>query len=179
MGFVRSRWNGIVLIAPICSLLACSSSGGTGPCNDLTTPTSLSAQQIGDPCRANEDCNAGLTCESAYLAGGEITAQNACSIDCRTASCPAGSVCVDGEGSVPVDGGFERKRLCLPSCTSDNDCVQGTRAGTCVVADGGASVCHPITCYAGRCPTGYGCTGAFCPSPGSEAPMIPGWCLRR
>jgi hypothetical protein len=136
----------------------------------------LTAQALGDPCFADESCQAGLTCEVAH--GGENVPGGitACSLSCATNPCPTGAVCVNGAILTGSDAGAYR-RICLPSCTSDADC-QGVRAGVCLAeaSDPSLKVCRPSRCAnsgAPACPNGYTCQGASC---GEQ--LSSGWCRK-
>ena len=175
---LRASMNGRVLSVALLLIGCTSGSSGNGKCEDLPS-SPVSAQALGEPCATKADCTAGLICGALYFGSGAVQ-QNACTLDCSAAACPAGSACVDGQETLPTDGGSRRTRFCVPTCASDADCQHGTRAGTCSAPpDGGtAQICAPLTCTAGKCPSAYGCTDVLCPPPGSAAPFSPGWCRK-
>lgn len=141
---------------------------GSSTCPQPEHPA-LTAQPLGQPCTATADCTAGLACllsrvdrlDEAPDWGG----YRSCSLDCTTAACAAGSVCVSQ--TRPNDGGVSS--LCLPDCQTDADCQTGTAAGRCVDSGNGKS-CQRLSCVTtAQCPTGYTCEGSIniCCPPGS------------
>lgn len=161
-------------------------------------------QPLGGPCADRSECATGLLCEATVVSssrivqpgGAESRATSACTKDCGNGSCPSGSVCVDGGfGLCPVadcqagascPGGSScsvhadsTAMTCLPSCSVDDDCRKGLRAGRCVLADGKSKACVPIVCIQpSDCPSGFQCAlaGGTCGAGGGA--VMPSWCRR-
>ncbi len=136
----------------------------------------LANQGIGDPCLDGSECSASLMCLPAFFLGREGTATrggNACTIDCSTTTCPAGSACAD---ALYPGGG---SRVCLPTCSTDDDCRTSTRAASCVTTWGSTlPVCVAFFCDERYpCPAGYWCVDPGC-NGGPSPQFSTGWCRR-
>lgn len=164
-----------------------------GPCYPTETgaPTGPLPRDAGagEPCDYCSDpgdggcsglCSAGLDCLNSEKVHDTGRIPLVCSQYCATASCPSGTVCLNAGGWMPGDGALA---ICLPTCTTDDDCRKGQSAGTCKeFVDAGQRVCHPIGCYENECPAGFGCVEMGCGFgegvPSSSKPSIRGWCRR-
>jgi hypothetical protein len=165
--------------------------GGPCPQNEVGPPTGPLPRDAGagEPCDlcydlgdggCSNQCVAGLECLNAEKVHGPAPALYSCSQYCATAACPSGTVCLNA-GGWSLDGGA--LAICLPTCATDADCQTGPRAGRCEAFAGtGPRVCHAIECFAGECPTGFGCIEMRCAFgegvPATSQPTQPGWCRR-
>ena len=138
--------------------------------NPLPAPATVSNQPQGGPCLTTASCAAGLACEqftagSSFAPGDEVS--SLCTTSCGT--CASGTTCLTSGGATP-DGGITG--VCIPTCTSNDDCRYGGRAQVCAATingsmvcqflecgGGGDSACHDpnVPCKSPQCPTGYRC----------------------
>lgn len=105
--------------------------------------------RVGDFCRRDDQCNAGLVCLG--WAGGYCTR-----LECATSgvACPEGSECL------PL---VENSTACFRECASDSDCRPGDPYGCKAIPDGDGDpvrICHEILGGAGQ-------NGAACTSHGA------------
>jgi hypothetical protein len=98
--------------------------------------------EIGSECREDADCEDGLTCYKEVEGG-------YCTVECSTGSCPEGTECSVALGT----------QLCVPACTSHEDCDVGACVGGgCVPACESDSDC-------GDEGSGYVCENGGCVQP--------------
>lgn len=96
-------------------------------------PAATGAGAVGATCTTLTDCSGGQSGFCLTEAAQPEFAGGYCSIDCTASGmCPAGAAC--------TTVGMMGERICLDSCTTDNDCRNGY---TCDVFDG-QSVCIPV-----------------------------------
>ncbi|WP_394828250.1 hypothetical protein [Pendulispora albinea] len=146
--------------------------------------------RLGEPCAVDADCASGSSCSEAFPGIGSALQTHACTLDCARAPCPEGSTCVDLSFVRRDPPGSPRQMACLPSCTTDADCLGSARAGKCRNVghdvDGGyvpGSICDPLECHRrGECPSGYACTKYFADActVDDTGDIVPGgWCQKR
>jgi hypothetical protein len=107
---------------------------------------------IGDPCRANEQCKVGFCFSDANLP------DSICSSDCQNDTpCPVGGECRDIGGAL----------VCLPPASGlkaiGEPCItlQECDSGVCVLG-GGMAFCSRSCSGTPDCPAGYNCAGWYC-----------------
>ena len=97
-----------------------------------TAPPDMAQQRVGTACKADSDCDPGLTCAQTFLVGlvkVDIPA-GYCTHECSSSTCPANSFC----------GSFSFGKYCLSSCPPDpcrNDyqCCANGKQNACLPDD--------------------------------------------
>jgi hypothetical protein len=192
----------VAAVAAVAAALAsCSPCRSTRRAADPVPPNiTLADGGMGNACESTAQCAAGLTCLDGFAqtdSYAELATFKLCTVECNPTVCPAGFLCRQAAGGAGADGG--RPSVCLPQCTTDSDCRNGQRAGSCAFEtpdagtnDGGLSVdggvaigtCQPLVCggvnSGGSCPTGFLCqddnyggrnNGCYASNAGAAAPM--------
>jgi hypothetical protein len=126
-------------------------------------PAGEGPSPVGGPCSVDGDCESGLVCMPAFPGG-------YCSLDCRGASCPEGSACMElgsGQRCMQICAATDECRqeegyvcnhgVCDLACSVDEECRAFERCG-----DGG--VCEPRTDIpvGEPCPDSEACASDLC-----------------
>ena len=102
----------------------CVACGSGESCTNGVCMTPMSGKTVGSPCANDTECQMGglgamAICKLATTSGNGIYSGGYCTLNCRTSTCPMGSVCVGAASYGEADA------ICWDSCSGATDCRPG------------------------------------------------------